>query len=69
MSILTRKKKQSGESFCCITDASTSEDVTVIFLILKVHMGISKSFAPNPSATDDKDPVPLNPTTTLASAV
>lgn len=69
MGVLSRTWKQSGESFCCKTDASTSEEVTVIFLILKVHMGISESFAQNPSATDDKDPVPLNPTTTLASAV
>lgn len=69
MSILSRKRKQSGQSFSYKTDASTSEEVTVIFLILKVHVGISESFAPNPSATDEKEPVLLNPTTTLASTV
>lgn len=46
----SRKKKQNGESFSCKTDASTSKEVTVIFLILKVHVKITESFAQNPSA-------------------
>lgn len=51
------------------TDASTSEEVSVIFLILKVPVGISESLAQGPSAADEKDAVPVVPITILASTV
>lgn len=70
ISILSKERKQSGESFCRKTlSLGTSEEVIVTFLILKMHMGVSKLFAQSPSAAGDKAPLPLNPTTTLASTV
>ena len=69
MSILQRRRKQSGGSFHCETDVSASEEVSVIFLILTVRMGISQSFIQGPSAADEKDPVPLVPITIPASTV
>lgn len=56
MSIVPRRRKQQGGSFCCKTEASTSDKVSVTLLILKVRKGISEPLAGDPAAGDDEDP-------------
>lgn len=56
MSIVPRRRKQHGGSFCCKTETSTSAEISVAFLILKMRKGISESLAGDPAARDDEDP-------------